>query len=211
DIMAGVLTSQGLIVGDSEPIEIGVGGLTGALGADSKLYSDGTVTILQIESPTGLSADFTNPKLGFTYFDIDKATPSLLYVPLITSPRGTLPDVIGVSHTLIAYDKAEVVGGAFHVAKPGDPQTVGVFLYDSGTDTIILGDPVGGLDFRLAATGGDVKIEADTFTIDATAYLKEHAAADTDKAGYGQLWTKDNAGTTELWFTDDSGTDTKIV
>lgn len=43
-----------------------------------------------------------------------------------------------------------------------------------------------------------------------TLFLQERASADSDIAGWGQLWIK-NATPCELWFTDDAGTDTKIV
>lgn len=81
----GVATTTGLIVGDVEYIEVGVGSLTGALGSDGRIYSDGTDTILQIESPTGINANYTNPSLTFSYYDFFPALH--LYLPVIRSPR----------------------------------------------------------------------------------------------------------------------------
>ena len=46
--------------------------------------------------------------------------------------------------------------------------------------------------------------------IEGPLFIEERTAADTDKAGYGQLWIK-NTTPCELWFTDDAGTDTQIV
>jgi hypothetical protein len=171
DTMAGILTVNGVNVGDSEYIAIGVpGNETGALGSDGRIYSDGSDLIVQIESPTGASADFTNPELAFSYFDF--SPPGGLYFPLISSPRGTLPDIWGLSHTIYAYDAAEAVGGAFRVAEPGNAQAYGAFLYElnpTGPNSIVFGSTAG-LDFRMSSGGelllmapDDVNVGSDTF------------------------------------------------
>jgi hypothetical protein len=49
----------------------------------------------------------------------------------------------------------------------------------------------------------------DWCTHNTTLRLKEIAEADTDTAGYGQLWAK-AATPSELWFTDDAGTDFQL-
>jgi hypothetical protein len=47
-------------------------------------------------------------------------------------------------------------------------------------------------------------------TIEGSMSIKEKADANTDTAGYGQLWVK-NTTPCELWFTDDAGNDTQIA
>lgn len=42
--------------------------------------------------------------------------------------------------------------------------------------------------------------------VEESVYIKEQAAANTDAAAYGQIWTK-NQTPNELWFTDDAGND----
>lgn len=56
-----------LNLNDNTDINFGSGGLTGNLGSDGKMYSDGTNTILQVESPSGL---LINPSWKFSYYDI---------------------------------------------------------------------------------------------------------------------------------------------
>lgn len=65
----------------------GAGGLTGALGADSIIYSDGTQMIWQVESPTGLLPATTNPAITIGYFDVGAAAFDL-FVPKLSSSFG---------------------------------------------------------------------------------------------------------------------------
>lgn len=69
---------------------------------------------------------------------------------------------------------------------------------------------------RWYARRGDMKrlFDADqtvesTWTFASPLYLSEIAAAEEDRAGYGQIWVKSDTPNT-LWFTDDAGTDFQI-
>lgn len=72
--------SENMNLHDNVGINFGSGGLSGALGADSILSSDGGSTTLQIESPSGV---YTNPKINFSYHNFLGAG---LYVPVIGFP-----------------------------------------------------------------------------------------------------------------------------
>ena len=77
-----------------------------------------------------------------------------------------------------------------------------VVITDEGDGTITLSTPQ---DIHTGAspTFAGLKLESELF-------IKEQAAADSDQAGYGQIWCK-TATPNELWFTDDAGTDLRIV
>lgn len=66
----------------------------------------------------------------------------------------------------------------------------------------------GELDTDLTIKGAWIFTEDITFSD--SLFILEKAAANADRAGYGQLWVK-NTSPAELWFTDDAGLDTKIV
>lgn len=53
-------------------------------------------------------------------------------------------------------------------------------------------------------------ISEEGLTVADTIYLKEQASADTDKAGYAQIWSK-TATPNELWFVNDVGTEIRIA
>jgi len=60
--------------------------------------------------------------------------------------------------------------------------------------------------FKAASADANYAIYTDGGTI----LIKEQAAAETDKTGYGQLWVK-NDTPNKLYFTDDAGTDHEIA
>jgi len=85
---------------------------------------------------------------------------------------------------------------------------VEIFGYKYGTD-------VGGRDIIFNYYGGKIGVGAvlsppTKLSVAGTISLKEQAAADGDRAGWGQLWVK-NTAPCELWFTRDDGTDVKVV
>ncbi len=131
------LTANGLIVGDNEHIEIGVGGvLGGALGSDSRLYSDGTNTILEIESPTGTTSDNTNPQIHFTYFDVVGAGADLFIPAIRMNAQETSFGIAGlgvISHFLYVQDIVGTEDGNIVLADEDYPTTNDRFFltYDS--------------------------------------------------------------------------------
>jgi hypothetical protein len=89
-----------------------------------------------------------------------------------------------------------------------DDEDAGGIDYNHSTNTLRLNTngTAGQIEINSAGT---VTI-ANTTVMDSVLKIKERAAADSDSAGYGQLWVK-NTTPCQLWFTDDAGTDTQIV
>ena len=87
---------------------------------------------------------------------------------------------------------------ACHIENEHASNGYGLRITAGSTNTyIILGEDNAGTNkFYLNASG--------------TIQLAEVASANTDDAGFGQIWVK-NTTPCELWFTDDAGTDTQIV
>lgn len=110
---------------DNTEQRFGAGGLTGALGCDAKWFSDGTVTRMQIESPTG--AFGTNPGIQYSYFDWLGAG------AYVTSMRftgtGGFSTGIGVlGFTLYIQDTAGSSDGTIYIAHRSFPGTADTFI-----------------------------------------------------------------------------------
>ena len=125
---------------DNVTLALGNGGLSGDLGADMHIYSDGTVVTFKIESPTGI-LDSTNPYLSFQYHDLIGVG---VYVPFIYFGRnagfgGGLDGVGGFAHTIYVQDiYNQATDGAFLVPDKTYPSILkyAEFTYQSSTSTV---------------------------------------------------------------------------
>lgn len=94
------MTNGDINMQDDYYIKLGAGGLSGNLGADTLLYSDGTEGIIQIESPSGFLVE--NPKLALTYADVEGGgVGEEIYSPVIYS-KDLIPFLLGFD--VRAYD-----------------------------------------------------------------------------------------------------------
>lgn len=127
---------------DNVMLAIGNGGLSGALGSDVQIYSDGTYATIKIESPIG-DIGTTNPYLTFQYFDIIGG-PNL-YVPFIYFGRnagfGFTDGIGGFSHTVFIQDiYNHLVDGSYIVPHKDYPTnlTYGSLTFESSSETLQL-------------------------------------------------------------------------
>ena len=100
--------------------------------------------------------------------------------------------------------------------------TNNIHIGDDGADSIHIGrtnSSAAKIHLRSGATtdlvvsGSKVGVGTETpktaLTVEGTVTLKEQADADSDTAGYGQIWVN-TATPNELYFTDDAGTDVRL-
>ena len=153
----GSATVGRVVLGDSENICFGAGGLTGSLGADGAIFSDGTDLILQVESPVGFSK---NPKMRFTYFNFDGA-PVNSHVNVISFEEELYGRGI-VENGLWAFDPDGINEGEFAVPDKGYPGTAKYvrLTFDSTNEKGVI-DTVGTtVNLSLQPTGS-IEIPAD--------------------------------------------------
>ena len=118
-LTGGELTATSIVVGDNEPIEIGVGGLSGALGSDGKLYSDGTNVRLQVESPYSMF-EVQNPDITFEYFQVHATAP--FYIPVLHFGKGGAFDGLGViDYYLYVQDISHTNDGVIFIPNKNFP------------------------------------------------------------------------------------------
>jgi hypothetical protein len=106
---------------DTKATKYGAGGLGGALGCDSKQFSDGTLTRWQIESGAGL---IYNPALTFASWNVN--TMFGVWIPRISMVAQGNP----------AFDgKFALMNGLYIVGFPGGAIPAEFYLLDSGYPT----------------------------------------------------------------------------
>lgn len=135
---------------DKIPIRFGIGGLTGALGSDSKLYSDGTDTYLQIESPTGVFGS-TNPILKFSYQAYNFAGLTWYYPRIST---GTVWNgIFYIDHYLSILDRTGTYDGYIIISNKTNQFYYGYQFYNSSGDNYEIGTTSGNISLKLNPAG----------------------------------------------------------
>ena len=116
-----------------------------------------------------------------------------------------------------ATEKATAIGGRATAGSNGISIGFRSGYYETGDDKLYIdaydrtNEATARLESLLYGTFSSTAT-SQTLTLNASVYIKEGpTGANTDKAGYGQMYCRNNAGTTELWFVNDAGTETQLA